>query len=256
MSLDQMSIKSHHENTGILQQRQIGLTEHIKHGIISYLEMEQEYFGRILEVYTNTFSFKERFFQVVFEGLFFGGVDFNHAIFKDCIFKDCVFSKCNVSDVRLYGDSSFVNCLFDRMRLGNDTSLGEHSGDYIDCVFRNCAFRNKAMSIGDPPYTQYTRCVFENCAMKNVSFNKSSFVKSSFIGKLSDVTFNGVFQSCSSQDLHLEIDFSDSIWGEYVGFHRCSFSDLSQCTPPKGKTFEELLHYICDDGIMRLNTLE
>ena len=50
--------------------------------MISYLEMEQEYFGRILEVYTNTFSFKERFFQVVFEGLFFDGVDFNHAILR------------------------------------------------------------------------------------------------------------------------------------------------------------------------------
>ena len=211
--------------------------------------MQQTYSERRLSVFAKAFSFKEHLTQMVFEDFLFDKTDFNHAIFKDCVFKNCVFRQCKVTDVRLFGEIAFEHCIFDRMRLGNDTPWGGHAGKYENCLFQKSSLTNKAMWD-----TLYVRCVFAHCKWKNVSFNRSTFVQSAFIGKLSDVTFNGVFEYRLAPELHLEIDFSEAVWGDYVGFHQCSLADLSMCQPPRGHTFEELLHPQDEEGVVSLNT--
>ena len=213
--------------------------------------MGQENLNKGLTRYTGGFAFKERITGRLFEGLLFDRTDFNHAIFKDCLFRGCTFLGCQVSDVRLYGALSFEGCTFDRMRLGNDSSWGEHSGKYEDCRFERCTLRNKAM--WDP---RYIRRVFAHCTWANVSFNRSSFTRCAFVGPLRDVTFNGVFESRLPQDLELEIDFSEATWGDYVGFHGCTYTELSRCIAPRGRSFEELLRCELREGVPILSTFD
>ena len=54
---------------------------------------------------------------------------------------------------------------------------------------------------------------------------------------------NGMYHKIKKEIKPLDyVDFSKSIFGDYVGFEDC---DLSTCIPPVGKTFNELL-YIAD----------
>lgn len=137
------------------------------------------------------------------------------------------------------------------MRLGSDSPWGGHSGEYADCRFERCTLRNKAMWD-----TRYIGCVFAQCTWSNVSFNRSSFTRCSFVGPLRDVTFNGVFESRLPEELELEIDFSEATWGDYVGFHGCTYTELSRCIAPRGRSFEELLRCELREGVPILSTFD
>ena len=170
-----------------------------------------------------------------FKAFDFSDTNFNCPIFKNIQFEDCVFNKSNMQDARIYG-CSFISCHFVKIDFRTIT-IGAHKGLYKDCHFDSCDFRNA------PFYEpEFNNCIFNKCKLSKIDFKASSFDSCKFIGKMSDVTFRGndkhdLYPNPKANSMY-NIDFGETIFGEYVGFDDC---DLSTCIPPKGTTFEELL---------------
>ena len=176
---------------------------------------------------------KTRVESRVLKQLAFKHVDMNHPVFVDTRFEDCTFEQALFHDARLY-NCDFTRCRFVNVDLRGAT-IGAHGGLYRDCAFVRCDFR------GAPFYCpHFDRCLFDRCKWKRIEFNDSSFAGCRFVGKMEDVTFNGMHHEQSTGFAPLErVDFSDAILGEFVSFDDC---DLSTCIPPRGCTFDALLY--------------
>lgn len=170
---------------------------------------------------------------------------FENASFEGVTFQRCLFYHCNTNHIGLW-NCNFIECEFKDVDL-RDMSIGAEGGTFDRCVFNKCDFRGQHFFSPD-----FIDCIFEKCKMKNINFNDASFLRCKFIGKLEDVTFNGMYHEIKKEIKPLDyVDFSESIFGDYVGFEDC---DLSTCIPPVGKTFNELL-YIADlNNLKHLST--
>ena len=172
--------------------------------------------------------------------------DLQMTTFKDGVFKNCLFLKTELDNTRILGNVKFEDCTFAHLNLTN-TSIGNHKGFYSNCVFEKCNFKGQLFD-----FTRFVNCTFKNCELLNINFSASSFHDCKFIGKLDDVTFNGIYDINKSPYQTLElVDFSEAIFGDFVNFYGC---DLSSCKPPKGKTFDELLYFIFSDSNRILST--
>lgn len=174
--------------------------------------------------------------NVLFEYYNFTGTIFENTSFEKVTFKNCLFYKCDTNHIGLW-NCNFINCEFKDVDLRN-VPIGADGGILKKCQFIRCDFRGQHFW-----FPVFEDCIFEKCKLKNINFNDASFLKCKFIGKLEDVTFNGMYHKIKKEIKPLDyVDFSESIFGDYVGFEDC---DLSTCIPPVGKTFNELL-YIAD----------
>ena len=192
------------------------------------MEYNEEHKNKIWEM-------KKKIENKSFKSFDFSGTLFNYPIFDKVQFEDCLFNKSDITDARIYG-CSFINCCFMKVDFRTAT-IGAHKGLFINCCFDNCDFR--AASFYEP---EFNNCVFNKCKLSQVDFKASSFVSCKFVGKLSNVIFRGndksdLYSNPKPNSMY-HIDFSETIFGEYVDFDDC---DLSTCIPPKGKTFEGLL---------------
>ena len=132
--------------------------------------------------------------------------------------------------------SDFINCQFINANL-RDMSIGAEGGCFKDCLFQKCDFRGQYFW-----FPHFYNCIFEKCKLKKIDLNDASFHHCKFIGKMEEITFNGMYHKTDTRIKPLDyVDFSDAIFGEFVSFEDC---DLSTCIPPKGTTFEYLLYVI------------
>ncbi|WP_083891511.1 pentapeptide repeat-containing protein [Fibrella aestuarina] len=181
-----------------------------------------------------TWDLKTRIIENVFSNCDFTQTNFNSAIFDKVIFVDCYFDKTGVSGSKLFHKSSFKNCQFMGVNFYNST-FGSNDGNYEDCLFFKCNFQGKEFN-----FTNFINCRFDNCKLKNINFNGSSFDGCNFIGKLSDITFNGIYDTNKGRMPVLKnVNFYESVFGEFVTFIDCDFSTI---TPPKGQSFDSILY--------------
>lgn len=172
--------------------------------------------------------------------------DFEALTFKDGLFKNCLFYKTALVNSRIHGKVDFEDCTFQNTNLTN-TNFGSHNGNYLNCVFDKCNFRGKLFN-----FSRYVNCSFKNCKLVNIDFSGSSFQNCKFIGKLDDVSFNGIYDINKSVYPTLEmVDFSEAIFGEFVTFYDC---DLTTSIPPKNDSFEDLLYCLYEDSVKVLST--
>ena len=196
-----------------------------------------------------SYSWKEytKYNNILFECYNFTDTHFENASFEGVTFQQCLFYHCNTNHIGLW-NCNFIECEFKDVDLRNmSIGIGAEGGTFDRCVFNKCDFRGQHFFSPD-----FIDCIFKKCKMKNINFNDASFLRSKFIGKLEDVTFNGMYHEIKKEIKPLNyVDFSESIFGDYVGFEDC---DLSTCIPPVGKTFNELL-YIADlNNLKHLST--
>ena len=169
----------------------------------------------------------------VFENFDFTNTVFENAAFNNVTFKGCLFFKSNMNHIGLWS-SNFIDCKFISIDLRN-MPMGANGGLFENCLFQRCDFRGQYFW-----YPHFNNCVFEKCKLKKIDFNDASFHYCKFIGKIEDVTFNGMYHKNETGIKPLDyVDFSEAVFGEYVGFENC---DLSTCIPPKGNKFDELLY--------------
>ncbi|MGY3777452.1 pentapeptide repeat-containing protein [Isobaculum melis] len=178
---------------------------------------------------------KTKIMDALYEDTAFIFTDFNHPIFTKTVFKNCLFRNVNLKDARIY-DCQFIDCTFKSVHFATVT-IGAHNGLYQDCTFTSCRFRGAFFY--NP---EFIACLFNKCQWKSVDLSASYFDSCKFIGKLEDVTFRGYHESDLTEGAKpnpmKKVDFSEAIFGEFVGFTGC---DLSTAIPPVGYTFEELL---------------
>lgn len=182
-------------------------------------------------------SWKEitRYENETFENFDFTDTIFENTIFTNVTFKDCLFSKCKMNHIRLFG-CNFYNCDFSDVDMRN-FAIGSQGGGYTDCTFNKCDFR--AQHFFSP---RFVNCEFNQSKFKRTNLNDSSFESCKFIGKLEDVTFNGMYHEAKTGfEPLVNVDFSEAVFGDFVRFDNC---DLSTCIPPKGSSFDELLYQI------------
>jgi fluoroquinolone resistance protein len=169
------------------------------------------------------------------DGYDFTNSDLNHPIFNQVSFKNCVFEKTKFDDARIYG-CSFEICDFNGIDFRN-TSLGAQGALLNKCIFKKCDFSGMNFE-----YPHFLNCIFDNCKLRKINFNDSSFSGCRFIGKLVDVTFNGIYHRHKTSYPPIEkTDFSQAVLGDFVGFEKC---DLSSCIPPAGQSFDTLLYVV------------
>lgn len=125
--------------------------------------------------------------------------------------------------------------------------IGAQGGLFSACQFKKCNFLGQHFHS-----PRFEDCVFDNCKLRRMSCNDASFLNCKFIGRLDDVTFNGIYHPTPSHYTPLEkVDFSEATFGEFVSFDAC---DLSTCIPPKDHTFDELLYQIYSNDPSVLTT--
>ncbi len=182
-----------------------------------------------------TWEKRVKFENETFQDCDFTETIFENASFKDVTFENCLFFKSNMNHIGLWG-SRFFNCKFIHIDLRN-MPMGADGGLFESCLFQKCDFRGQYFW-----YPHFNKCIFENCKLKKIDFNDSSFHYCKFIGKIEDVTFNGIYHKKETGIKPLDyVDFSEAVFGEYVGFENC---DLSSCIPPQGSTFKEILYVV------------
>jgi uncharacterized protein YjbI with pentapeptide repeats len=183
------------------------------------------------------YTWKERvkFENETFQDCDFTGTIFENASFKDVTFENCIFFKSNMNHIGLWR-SRFFYCKFINVDLRN-MPMGADGGLFESCLFQKCDFRGQYFW-----YPHFNKCIFENCKLKKIDFNDSSFHYCKFIGKIEDVTFNGMYHKKETGIKPLDyVDFSEAVFGEYVGFENC---ELSTCIPPQGNIFKEMLYIV------------
>ena len=170
---------------------------------------------------------------------------FENRIFRNFTFHGCVFNKSKLDQAGFF-NCNFVDCIFDKVSFKN-VAIGAEGGLYSKCKFLNCDFKGRGFS-----YPHFQECLFSKCKLVNVNFNDSSFNNTKFIGKLEDVSFNGIYHKGDTKYKVLEhVDFSEAEFGEFVNFYDC---DLSTCIPPQGTTFDKLLYQIYSNDPNVLST--
>ena len=175
----------------------------------------------------------------------FSFCDFNKSYFVNSNFENCIFQKGKSLQL------AFFNCRFKNCKFINfdfrSIPVGADGGVFSSCHFLSCNFKGRQFE-----YPHFDLCLFDKCILKNINFNDASFYKTKFIGKLEDVTFNGLYHKKSSGFKIIDyVDFSDAILGEFVTFENC---DLSTSVPPMGTQFSEFLYQIKEDSPHILST--
>jgi uncharacterized protein YjbI with pentapeptide repeats len=194
----------------------------------------------------TVWELKTKVSQCTFEDFDFSNTNFNSTIFENVVFKNCLFFKSNLSGSKLFYQSNFEDCKFINVNLSN-TTFGSNRGVYKGCLFEKCNFKGKEFD-----FTEFINCDFVNTKMKNINFNGSKFDNCRFIGKIEDITFNGIYNTNPNPSTCLkEVDFSQAVFGEFVTFFNC---DLSICTPPVGTSFYELLYNLYSNDPSILST--
>jgi len=191
--------------------------------------MKTDYINKTLEL-------KTKFSNQNFVDYDFTKTNFNMSIFENTNFENCLFESSVLKGSRIFYESNFENCVFKNINL-SQTTFGSHKGVYKNCIFENCEYKSK-----DFNFTQFIDCKFIKAKFTTVNFNGSKFRDCIFEGKFKDVTFNGIYDSNPDSKACLyKCDFSNSNFGDFVSFENC---DLSTCTPPKGRTFTEILYLV------------
>lgn len=191
--------------------------------------MNNQYKGLTLEL-------KTKFSNTEFEDADFSDTNFNSAIFDNVRFKNSRFFKSKLNGSKIFGTSEFELCHFLQVDLSNST-FGSNQGVYKDCTFEKCNFKGKEFT-----FSEFINCTFLNSKLQRINFNGSKFTECKFIGKLEDVSFNGIYDTNPSPHSCLNlVDFSEATFSEFVTFYHC---DLSTCIPPNGLTFSTLLYQI------------
>lgn len=180
--------------------------------------------------------------NMMFEEYDFFETNFENAAFENVTFKNCKFDKSKTDHIGLWG-CDFLDCVFTKVDLRN-APIGAEGSLIENCRFIKCDFRGQ--HLWSPIFKN---CIFDKCKLRNINFNAAIFKDCKFIGKLEDVTFNGIYDS--SMNPLCNVDFSESVFGEFVGFENC---DLSTCVPPSGKTFEDILYIVDLNNLKHLST--
>ena len=186
-----------------------------------------------------------KFSKQNFDDFDFSNTVFENTAFESCIFQDCLFFKSNFNHIGLWG-CDFINCQFISADMRN-IPIGVDGGILKNCLFQKCNFQGQYF---ETPF--FDNCIFDKCKLKNINFNDSSFRNCKFIGKLEDVTFNGIYNNRKRERIVLEnVDFSEAVFGDFVSFEDC---DLSSSIPPKTRNFEEMLYVVDLNNIKILST--
>ena len=186
-----------------------------------------------------------KFSKQNFDDFDFSNTVFENTAFESCIFQDCLFFKSNFNHIGLWG-CDFINCQFISADMRN-IPIGVDGGILKNCSFQKCNFQGQYFE-----YPFFDNCIFDKCKLKNINFNDSSFRNCKFIGKLEDVTFNGIYNNRKRERTVLEnVDFSETVFGDFVSFEDC---DLSSSIPPKTRNFEEMLYVVDLNNIKILST--
>lgn len=194
------------------------------------------------EKFWSTFT---KFSKQNFDDFDFSNTVFENTAFESCIFQDCLFFKSNFNHIGLWG-CDFINCQFISADMRN-IPIGVDGGILKNCSFQKCNFQGQHFE-----YPFFDNCIFDKCKLKNINFNDSSFRNCKFIGKLEDVTFNGIYNNRKRERTVLEnVDFSETVFGDFVSFEDC---DLSSSIPPKTRNFEEMLYVVDLNNIKILST--
>lgn len=177
----------------------------------------------------------KQFVAEFFEASDFSGPEFENVMFENCTFRGCVFENGRPGVVGLFG-CNFTDCRF----LGFDfrrIAIGAEGGTFERCLFRECNFTGRHFE-----YPHFEDCEFAKCKFKGANLNDASFSRCRFIGRLEDVTFNGMHHKRSTGHPPLSrVDFSQALFGDFVTFESC---DLSDSIPPVGRSFDQLLYPI------------
>lgn len=194
----------------------------------------------------TVWEFKTKISQRKFESFDFSRTNFNSAIFENVIFENCLFFKTNLNDSRLFYQSCFEGCEFSDTNLSN-SAFGNNKGTYKNCIFERCNFKGLLFD-----FTKFINCTFTKLRYGNTNFNGSTFENCRFIGKMTDVTFNGIYNTNPIPTACLnKVDFSQAFFDEFVTFCNC---DLTTCISPKGLSFSELLYQIESEDPSILST--
>lgn len=186
-----------------------------------------------------------KFSKQNFDDFDFSNTVFENTAFGSCIFQDCLFFKSNFNHIGLWG-CDFINCQFISADMRN-IPIGVDGGILKNCSFQKCNFQGQHFE-----YPFFDNCIFDKCKLKNINFNDFSFRNCKFIGKLEDVTFNGIYNNRKRERTVLEnVDFSETVFGDFVSFEDC---DLSSSIPPKTRNFEEMLYVVDLNNIKILST--
>jgi fluoroquinolone resistance protein len=186
-----------------------------------------------------------KFEKQVFINFDFTQANFDGVLFIECDFNGCIFKKCTPGSLGIFG-SNFTKCNFESFDFRR-ISVGANGGTFESCIFEKCNFSGRHFE-----YPHFELCIFDRCKIKNVNFNDASFSKTKFIGKIEDSTFNGLYHKKSTGHKIIDqVDFSEAIFGDFLTFENC---DLSNSTPPKGKSFGDLLYQIYSNDPTTLST--
>jgi fluoroquinolone resistance protein len=188
--------------------------------------------------------FKKKPFE--FTDIDYSMKDFNDSTFSDGLFRNCLFYKTILEHSRIQGKVDFENCTFRNINFIN-TNFGSNNGHYLNCDFDRCNFKGRLFN-----FTRFVNCTFKICKLVNIDFSGSSFQNCKFIGKLENVSFNGIYDTNKSPFPTFEsVDFSEAIFGEFVTFYDC---DVSTCIPPKNELFDDLLYHLYENNTRILST--
>lgn len=194
----------------------------------------------------KVWELKSRVEEQTFTHFDFTKTNFNSAVFFNVNFINCLFEKSILTNSKIFYDSNFESCTFKHVDLSHST-FGSHKGTYKDCIFENCNFKGKEFN-----FSRFINCEFVKSKLVKINFNASSFLNCKFVGKLADVTFNGIYDTDKSDCQTLNsVDFSKAQFGEFVTFVNC---DLSSCIPPFETKFNEILYPIYIDNHNILST--
>ena len=216
------------------------------------LEMGKVFIGNFKINVMKNINYKEKswsaftkFSEQNFNNFDFSSTIFENTAFENCTFQNCLFFKSNFNHIGLW-ECNFINCQFIKADMRN-IPIGVDGGILKNCLFQKCNFQGQYF---ETPF--FEDCIFDKCKLKNINFNDSSFRNCKFIGKLENVTFNGIYHTQKRGRMLLEnVDFSEAIFGDYVTFENC---DLSTSIPPKKRTFEEMLYVVDLNDIETLST--
>lgn len=209
--------------------------------MIEILVMVQVFFGKFGSMERKE-KFKEyswdnftKYKDENWENFDFTKTNFDNVFFENVTFRDCLFDRSIFDHISLF-NCNFVDCVFMNVNL-RSVAIGAEGGQYVNCIFFKCDFRGQSFE-----YPFMKNCTFENCKLSNINFNDTIFHHCKFIGKIDDVTFNGMYHKNEiNEEPLLYVDFSMALFGDFVNFDSC---DLSTCVPPVGQKFSDILYQV------------
>ena len=156
-------------------------------GRTRYLQVMGGESGMNREFADHSWAAPVTFEDRVFDGYDFSGSNLDNVLFVRCDFRGSRFGGGISGGVGFFG-CNFTDCVFDRFDFRR-VSVGADGGDFLRCQFIRCNFAGRHF---ERPH--FDSCVFDRCRLRNIIFNDSTFRRTTFIGKLEDVTFNGMYR--------------------------------------------------------------